>query len=72
MLDSVLFKILGILGAFGKVDGSGLRCNGIEVPCTTFREADQELSPLSEVAEHVYNPESSDIKSVKRKDWVRN
>lgn len=59
MLDSVALRILGVLGAFGKVEGSGLRCRGIEEPSTTLSEADHELSPLSEVAVQVYSPESS-------------
>jgi hypothetical protein len=63
MLDSVAFRMRGVLGALGKVDGSGLRCNSADEPSTTLREADQELSPLSDVAEQVYNPESSRRKS---------
>lgn len=65
MLDSVAFRTLGAEGALGKVDGSGLRCSGTEEPSTTFRDADQELSPLSDTAEQVYSPESSRRKSEK-------
>lgn len=59
MLDSVAFNTNGALGARGNVEGSGLRCN-VAVPVeSTLRDADQELSPLSEEAVHVNRPESS-------------
>lgn len=64
MLDSVAFNILGVSGARGNVDGSGLRWSGTEVPSTTLKVAAQELSPLSEVAVQVYRAESSKRKSV--------
>lgn len=66
-LDSVALSIFGALGALGKVEGSGLRWSGTDEPSTTLSDADHELSPLSEVAVQVYNPESSRRKSVQQK-----
>lgn len=59
MLDSVAFKTKGAFGALGNVDGSGLLCSVAVPVVSTLREADQELSPLSEDAVHVNRPESS-------------
>lgn len=65
MLDSEAFNTFGMGGARGNVDGSGLLCNGTPEPSTTDKDADQELSPLSDEAVQVYNPESSKRRSGK-------
>lgn len=69
MLDSVALRMSGAFGAGGKVEGSGLRCNvAVPVP-STLKDADQELSPLSEDAMQMKRPESSAVKSGTKKFW---
>lgn len=53
MLDSVALRISGAFGAKGNVEGSGLRCNVAVPVVSTLKDADQELSPLSDDAVHV-------------------
>jgi hypothetical protein len=56
--DWVVFRMRGCGGALGYVDGSGMRCTFGAAVFSTVREADHEVSPLSELAVHVYSPES--------------
>ncbi len=61
---SVMSDTIGFEGEPGNVEGSGVRwkiTRGL-VGDSTVREADQLVSPVSDVALHVYNPVS---------DWRR-
>lgn len=64
-LDCVAFKRRGTPGGIGNVVGSGLRCKCAPGCFSTVRAADHDVSPLSDEAVHVYNPESLICKSVK-------
>ena len=62
-----LSTILGLEGGCGKVDGSGVRWKmmlGL-VGFSTESDADHEVSPLSELAVHVYRAVSSSRRSVR-------
>ena len=61
--DWVAFRIRGWGGGLGYVDGSGMRCRLGAAVFSTVRDADQDVSPLSELAVQVYNPESVNCKS---------
>ena len=60
-----LSTILGLVGACGKVAGSGVLWKMIFgfLGFSTESDADQDVSPLSELAVQVYNPVSSVFKS---------
>ena len=64
MEDWVALRICGWGGGLGYVEGSGMRCRFGAAVFSTVREADHEVSPLSELAVQVYNPESLSCKSV--------
>jgi len=61
----VTFTMVGTDGAAGNMAGSGARCSRVPGDSSTLSDADQEVSPLSEEAVHVYRPES-DTSSSKR------
>jgi len=56
---------LGAVGAAGKVEGSGVLWKMMlgSLGSSTDKEADHEVSPLSELAVQVYNPVSDLFKS---------
>jgi hypothetical protein len=58
--------ILGLVGACGNVDGSGVLWKMMLgfLGSSTDSDADQLVSPLSEEAVHVYRAVSSDFKSI--------
>ena len=60
--------ILGLVGGLGKVAGSGVLWNMMLgfLGSSTDKEADQEVSPLSELAVQVYSAVSSLTKSEKK------
>ena len=60
--------ILGLVGGLGKVAGSGVLWNMMLgfLGSSTDKEADQEVSPLSELAVQVYKAVSSPTKSEKK------
>ena len=60
--------ILGLVGGLGKVAGSGVLWNMMFgfLGSSTDKEADQEVSPLSELAVQVYKAVSSPTKSEKK------
>lgn len=63
--------ISGLVGGWGKVEGSGVLWKMMLgfLGSLTVKEADQEVSPLSELAVQVYKAESVDFKSVKNKNF---
>lgn len=61
--DEVTFRIRGIPGAPGNFEKSGTRCTLEFDDDSTDSVADHDVSPLSEYAIQVYNPESETLKS---------
>lgn len=61
----VTFTMVGTDGAAGNMAGSGARWSRDPGDSSTLNDADQEVSPLSEDAVHVYKPESDTSSSRK-------
>lgn len=61
----VTFIIVGTEGAAGNMAGSGARWRRDPGDSSTLNDADQDVSPLSEDAVHVYKPESDTSSSRK-------
>lgn len=60
------FTMVGTDGAAGNMAGSGARCRRDPGDSSTLNDADQEVSPLSDDAVHVYRPESDTSSSAKQ------